>query len=118
MRSFNMFKSVFPYIVLILAVVFGTASNSFANSANGFTKLIPSISSAITIILCMYLLSQAMKYLPVGITYATFAGFCIIGTALVGIIKFNQIPSTITIIGLSLIIAGVLLVNLFGTDRI
>ena len=104
--------------MLVLAVVFGTASNSFANSANGFTKLFPSIFSAITIILCMYLLSQAMKYLPVGITYATFAGICIVATSFVGIIKFDQIPNMITMIGLALIIAGVLLVNLFGTDGV
>ena len=113
-----MFKSIFPYLVLILAVICGTASNSFANSANGFTKLVPSIYSIITIILCMYLLSQVMKFLPVGITYATFAGLCIIGTSFVGIIKFSQIPSFSTIIGLMLIISGVLIVNLLGNDHI
>ena len=111
-------KSIFPYLVLILAVICGTASNSFANSANGFTKLIPSIYSIITIILCMYLLSQVMKFLPVGITYATFAGLCIIGTSFVGIIKFSQIPSISTIIGLMLIVSGVLIVNLLGKNQI
>ncbi len=114
----KLFKNIFPYLMLVLAVVFGTASNSFANSANGFTKLFPSIFSAITIILCMYLLSQTMKYLPVGITYATFAGVCIVATSFVGIIKFDQIPSMTTMIGLALIIVGVLLVNLFGTDGV
>ena len=123
MRTFKrallkLFKNIFPYLMLVLAVVFGTASNSFANSANGFTKLFPSIFSAITIILCMYLLSQTMKYLPVGITYATFAGVCIVATSFVGIIKFDQIPSMTTMIGLALIIVGVLLVNLFGTDGV
>ena len=113
-----MFKSIFPYLVLIIAVICGTASNSFANSANGFTKLVPSIYSIITIILCMYLLSQVMKFLPVGITYATFAGLCIIGTSFVGIIKFSQIPSISTIIGLMLIVSGVLIVNLLGNDQI
>ena len=111
-------KSIFPYLVLILAVICGTASNSFANSANGFTKLVPSIYSIITIILCMYLLSQVMKFLPVGITYATFAGLCIIGTSFVGIIKFSQIPSISTIIGLMLIVSGVLIVNLLGKNQI
>ncbi len=114
----KLFKNIFPYLMLVLAVVFGTASNSFANSANGFTKLFPSIFSAITIILCMYMLSQTMKYLPVGITYATFAGVCIVATSFVGIIKFDQIPSMTTMIGLALIIVGVLLVNLFGTDGV
>ena len=109
-------KFILPYLTLLLAVVFGTASNSFANSANGFTKFLPSVYSAITIILCMYCLSQVMKYLPVGITYATFAGLCIISTAFVGFMKFNQVPNFSTIIGLASIILGVILVNLLGHD--
>ena len=107
-------KTLLPYLILILAVGFGTASNSFANSANGFTKVLPSLLSIITIILCMFCLSQVMKSLPVGVTYASFAGICIIATSIVGVIKFNQGPSTATIIGLFLIIAGVLVVNLLG----
>ena len=111
-----MFKSIFPYLVLIIAVICGTASNSFANSANGFTKLVPSIYSIITIILCMYLLSQVMKFLPVGITYASFAGLTIIATVIVGVIKYNQVPNLYSIIGLILIVIGVLMVNLLGKE--
>jgi small multidrug resistance pump len=62
----------------------------------------------------MYALSLVMKTIPVGITYASFAGLCIIATAVVGIYKFNQMPNVYTIIGLTLIIAGVLVVNLLG----
>ena len=92
----------------------GTASNGFAKGAQGFTLLIPSIMTAITIVLCMYSLSLVMKVVPVGITYASFAGLCIIATVLVGFFKFNQTPNFYTIIGLGLIIAGVLMVNLIG----
>ena len=102
------------YIILIIAVILGTASNGFAKSAQGFTLLIPSIMTAITIVLCMYSLSLVMKAIPVGITYASFAGLCIVATVLVGVFKFNQIPNLYTIIGLGLIIAGVLTVNLIG----
>jgi small multidrug resistance pump len=103
-----------PYIFLLLAIIFGTASNSFAKSAEGFTQWIPSIASAITIILCMYALSNVMKVIPIGITYASFAGLCIIATAAVGIIKYSQTPNFYTIIGLTLIIIGVIMVNLLG----
>ncbi len=102
------------YIFLALAIVFGTTSNSFAKSASGFTLLIPSIISGVTIILCMYALSNVMKVLPIGATYASFAGLTIIATATVGIIKFNQVPNIYTIIGLGLIIIGVVMVNLMG----
>ena len=103
-----------PYIFLFLAIIFGTASNSFAKSAEGFTQWIPSIASAITIILCMYALSNVMKVIPIGVTYASFAGLTIIATTFVGVIKYNQFPNLYTIIGLSLIIIGVLIVNLMG----
>ena len=102
-------NNITAYIILLIAVILGTASNSFAKSAQGFTLLIPSIITAVTIVGCMYTLSLVMKSIPVGITYASFAGLCIIATAAVGVIKFNQVPNFYTIIGLILIISGVLI---------
>ena len=107
-------SNITAYIILIIAVALGTAANGFAKSAQGFTVLIPSIITAITIVLCMFTLSLVMKVIPVGITYASFAGLCIIATTIVGIYKFNQMPNLYTIVGLALIIAGVIMVNLLG----
>ena len=106
--------NITAYIILLVAVVLGTASNGFAKGAQGFTLLIPSFLTAITIVGCMYALSLVMKTIPVGITYASFAGLCIIATTIVGIYKFNQMPDLYTVVGLTLIIAGVLIVNLLG----
>ena len=106
--------NISAYIILIVAVVLGTASNGFAKGAQGSTVLLPSIITAITIVGCMYTLSLVMKTIPVGITYASFAGLCIIATTIVGMYKFKQIPDLYTMIGLALIIAGVLIVNLLG----
>ena len=103
---------------MIIAVALGTAANGFAKSAQGFTLLIPSIMTAVTIVLCMYTLSLVMKVIPVGITYASFAGLCIIATVIVGVFKFNQTPNLYTIVGLGLIIIGVLMVNLIGKTNI
>ena len=105
---------IYSYAFLLFAVVLGTASNNFAKSSDGFTKLLPSLASAITIILCMYALSNVMKNIPMGITYASFAGLCIIATAAVGVYKYGQIPSLSSMLGLLLIIIGVLIVNLLG----
>ena len=102
------------YLFLILAVFLGVTSNSFAKNAEGFTLLIPSVITAITIILCMYALSMVMKNIPMGATYASFAGLTILATVAVGIFRFNQIPNFYSVIGLLLIIAGVLMVNLLG----
>jgi len=104
------------YLFLGLAVLLGVVSNSFAKSAEGFTLLFPSIITAITIVLCMYALSLVMKNIPMGITYASFAGLTIIATVIVGIIRFNQVPNLYSLIGLALIIIGVLMVNLLGNN--
>ena len=106
--------NITAYIILIVAVVLGTAAKGFAKGAQGFTLLIPSFLTAITIVGCMYALSLVMKTIPVGISYASFAGLCIIATTVVGIYKFNQMPDLYTIVGLALIIAGVIMVNLLG----
>ena len=107
-------SNIIAYVVLILAVILGTAANGFAKGANGFTLFIPSILTAITIIGCMFALSIVMKNIPVGITYASFAGLCIIATTIVGVYRFNQMPDLYTVIGLTLIVSGVLIVNLVG----
>ena len=104
------------YGFLILAVILGVTSNSFAKTAEGFTILFPSIITGITIVACMYALSMVMKNIPMGITYASFAGLTIISTVIVGIIRFNQMPNFYSIIGLALIIIGVLIVNLLGNN--
>ena len=104
------------YGFLILAVILGVTSNSFAKTAEGFTLLFPSIITGITIVACMYALSIVMKNIPMGITYASFAGLTIISTVIVGIVRFNQMPNFYSIIGLALIIIGVLIVNLLGNN--
>ena len=104
------------YVFLLLAVLLGVTSNSFAKSAEGFTLLFPSIITGITIVACMYALSMVMKNIPMGITYASFAGLTIIATVVVGIIRFDQMPNLYSIIGLSFIVIGVLMVNLLGNN--
>ena len=105
-------SNIIAYTILVLAVILGTAANGFAKSANGFTLLIPSLLTAMTIVGCMFTLSIVMKTIPVGITYASFAGLCIVATTIVGIYKFNQLPNLYSIVGLVFIIVGVLMVNL------
>jgi len=66
----------------------------------------------------MYSLSNVMKVIPIGITYASFAGLTIIATSVVGAFKYDQVPNFYTVIGLTLIIIGVLMVNLINKSNI
>ena len=102
------------YIFLILAIVLGIASNGFLKSTNGFTILVPTIFCVASIIACIYCLSKAMNFIPVGFTYATYGGLTITAVTLFGVFKYNQIPNIYGIIGIVLIIIGVILLNTLG----
>ena len=102
------------YIFLILAIVLGITSNGFLKSTNGFTNIGPTIFCIVSIIACIYCLSKAMNIIPVGFTYATYGGLTITAVTIFGILKYNQVPNMYGIIGISLIIIGVILVNFLG----
>ncbi len=102
------------YIFLVLGVVFGIASNSYLKMTGGFTKLVPSIYCSVLIVLCILFLAKAMMTIPVGFTYATYGGLTITAVTIFGIVKYNQIPNIYGIIGITLIVVGVLVVNLLG----
>ena len=64
--------------------------------------------------ICIYLMSHTMKFIPVGIVYATWAGLGIVGITIIAVIKYKQIPNIPTIIGLFLIVIGVTIVHLMN----
>ena len=102
------------YIFLLIAVILGITSNGLLKTTEGFTNLNSTILCVTTIVLCLFCLAKAMTVIPVGFTYATYGGLTIAAVTLFGIIKYNQMPNLYAIIGLALIIAGVLIVNLLG----
>tara|TARA_Y100000591_G_scaffold141824_1_gene121800 strand:- start:446 stop:781 length:336 start_codon:yes stop_codon:yes gene_type:complete len=102
------------YIFLILAIVLGIASNGFLKSTNGFTILVPTIFCVASIVACIYCLSKAMNFIPVGFTYATYGGLTITAVTLFGVFKYNQTPNIYGIIGIVLIVVGVILLNTLG----
>ena len=104
----------YAYILLILAIGFEVLSTSFLKDTNGFTNLYPSLLVIVALCICLYLMSHSMKFIPVGIVYATWAGLGIVAIAVIGVIKYKQIPNIPTIIGLSLIVIGVIIVNLMN----
>ena len=102
------------YIFLLLGIVLGITSNGFLKSTNGFTIIVPTIFCIISIIACIFCLSKAMNIIPVGFTYATYGGLTIAAVTLFGVFKYNQIPNIYGILGISLIIIGVILLNTLG----
>ena len=102
------------YLYLFFAVTLGIASNGLLKTTNGFTNLMPTIFCVISIVLCIFCLSKVMILIPVGFAYATYGGLTITAVTIFGIIKYNQLPNTLGLIGLILIVLGVIMVNYFG----
>mgnify|MGYP001317198776 CR=1 FL=1 len=106
--------NILGYIYLLLAVIFGITSNGFLKTTNGFTNLVPTIMCILTIVICIFFLAKAMMIIPVGFTYATYGGLTITAVTVFGIFKYNQTPNIFGVIGITLIIVGVILVNYLG----
>ena len=107
-------KPITGYIFLALAISCGIAANSFAKISDGFLKLTPSIACIILMSVTMYSLAKGMSAIPVGFAHATYSAITVASILIFGIIKYNQIPNVYGLIGITLIIAGVLIVNLLG----
>ena len=104
----------YAYIFLVLAIAFEVLSTSFLKDTNGFTNLYPSLIVISALCVCLYLMSHSMKFIPVGIVYASWAGLGIVGITIIATIKYKQIPNIPTIIGLVLIVVGVAIVHLMN----
>ena len=104
----------YAYIFLALAIILEVLGTSFLKDTNGFTKLYPSLFVLIAFSSCIYLMSHSMQFIPVGITYATWSGLGIVAITVIAVIKYKQIPNIPTIIGLSFIVGGVIIVNLMN----
>jgi small multidrug resistance pump len=104
----------YAYILLAIGIGFELISTSFLKDTNGFTRLYPSLICILALCICIYLLAHTMQFIPVGIVYATWAGLGIVGITIIAVIKYNQIPNVPTIIGLSLIVIGVIIVHLMN----
>ena len=101
----------YAYIFLTVAIVLEITGTSFVKDTVGFTRWVPTIICLGTICFSYYLMSHVVSFIPVGITYATWSGLGIAAITIIGVFKYNQIPNIPTIIGLSLIIVGVIIVN-------
>ena len=101
----------YAYIFLGFAIVLEITGTSLVKDTAGFTRWLPSIICLITICFSYYLMSHVVGFVPVGITYATWSGLGIAAITIIGVIKYNQIPNIPTIIGLTLIIVGVVIIN-------
>ena len=110
-NSYKKMNLTYAYILLAFAIVLEITGTSFVKDTVGFTRWVPSIICLGTICFSYYLMSHVVGFIPIGITYATWSGLGIAAITIIGVFKYNQIPNIPTIVGLTLIIVGVIIVN-------
>ena len=95
----------------ILAEIVGTTSLKFAD---GFTNPVPTAVVAVGYLCSFYLLSLTLQERPIGLVYATWAAIGIVGTVAVGVVAFDEPVDLAGVVGLTLVVGGVLVLNLFS----
>jgi small multidrug resistance pump len=103
-----------PWLILAIAIVAEVIATSALRASNGFSRLVPSAIVIVGYGISFYCLSLTLKTLPVGIVYAVWSGVGIVLITLVAIALYKQVPDLPAMLGLGLIVAGVLVLNLFS----
>jgi small multidrug resistance pump len=106
------------WLYLSIAIVSEVIATSALKAAEGFTRLLPSVLVAIGYASAFYFMSLTLKAIPLGITYAIWSGIGLALIALAGWIFYGQSLDIPAIIGISLIVAGVLVLNLFSKTAV
>lgn len=102
------------YLFLAFAILFEIVGTTALKYSEQFTKFAYSVATILAYAAAFYFLSLTLRTIPVGIAYAIWSGVGIVLITVIGIIAFKQIPDLPAIIGLILIIAGVVIINLFS----
>ncbi|MET4103678.1 small multidrug resistance pump [Roseovarius sp. MBR-78] len=102
------------YFLLVLAILFETAGTTALQASQQFTRLWPSVLVVVAYAISFYLLALTLKYMPVGVVYAIWAGLGIVFIAAIGYVVFGQRLDMPAVIGMAMIIAGIVVIQLFS----
>lgn len=104
------------YLALAGAISLEIVGTTFLQKSEQFTKLAPSLTTAICYAGAFYLLSQTLKVIPIGLAYAIWSGLGIVAISAIGWVFFRQSLDIPAMLGIALIVAGVLVINLFSNS--
>jgi len=104
------------YFYLALAIAAEVAGTSLLKATEEFTKLVPTTFLVIFYLISFWLMTLALRELPLGVVYAVWSGLGICLVAIVGAFMYKEIPDLASLIGMGLIISGVVVMHLFSTS--
>lgn len=102
------------YLILLLAVAAETIGTSALQASQQFSRFLPSVVVVLAYGVSFWLLSLTLKTLPVGVVYALWSGLGIVLIAIIGYLVFGQKLDWPAVLGIAMILAGILVINLFS----
>ncbi len=102
------------WLYLGVAILFETIGTTALKASDGMTRLFPSVIVVASYVLAFWLLALVLRVIPVGVAYAIWAGLGICLIAGIGWIMFGQRLDTPALIGIGMIVAGIIVINLFS----
>ncbi len=102
------------YLYLALAIIAEVAATSALKASEEFTRLWPSLVVVAGYGIAFYLMTLVLRSIPVGITYALWSGLGIVLIVLASMVLYKQVPDFPAVIGMGLIVAGVIIINVFS----
>lgn len=102
------------YAFLAIAIVSEVIGTSFLKQSEGFTRLVPTLIMGVCYVVAFYFLSLTLRHIPTGVAYAIWSGVGIVLIAAIAWIVQGQKLDAAALIGMGLIIAGVVVMNLFS----
>jgi small multidrug resistance pump len=106
------------YLYLLIAIVSEVAATSALRASEQFTKLWPSVIVVVGYGLAFYFMSLTLKSIPVGVAYAIWSGVGIVLVSITGYFLYKQKLDLPALLGIGLIIAGVLVINVFSKSTV
>ncbi|MFC6632131.1 DMT family transporter [Microbulbifer taiwanensis] len=102
------------YLYLAIAIVAEVAATTALKATEQFTRPIPTLIVVVGYGIAFYLLTLVLRTIPVGVTYAIWSGLGIVLVAIAGAAVYKQVPDLPAVIGMGLIVAGVVVLNVFS----
>ena len=102
------------YLYLALAIAAEVAGTSLLKATEEFTKLVPTSFLIIFYAMSFWLMTLALRDLPLGVVYAVWSGLGIVLVAIIGALVYKEMPDLGSLIGMALIISGVVVMHLFS----
>lgn len=103
------------YISLALAITGELIGTTLLKYTAGFTKILPTAGALVAYALCFFFLAKSLESIKLSVAYASWSGLGIVAAALISMFLFNEQLNLLSVLGIILIIAGVVVLNLFGS---